>query len=261
MLLQGKNAIIYGGGGEIGGTVARAFAEAGARVFLAGRTQASLDVVANDIRGKGGSADTSIVDALDEQVIDRHVDAVAEEAGRIDITFNAIECGGDHGTHAHEMALDGFLCAVNDPVKTNFLTSRSAARYMVKQGSGVLMTITANVARAPSPNVGSFGVACAAVEALYRQFAVELGPRGIRTSVLRAAGSPDTKGLREAFEVHAAKAGITREELEKRAAADIPLRRLPGKVEVANAAVLIASDRASAMTATAANLTCGSVVD
>jgi len=260
MLLRNKVAVVYGAG-EIGGAVARAFAEHGARVFLAGRTEATLEAVASDIRGKGGSADSAIVDALDEDAVNSHADAVAKAAGRIDIAFNAIECGGDHGTHIHEMNLDALLGAIARPVRTNALTCRAAARHMIAQGSGVLMTITANVARAPSPNVGGFSTACAAVEALYRQFAVELGPHGVRTIVLRSAGSPDTRGLREAFEVHAAKAGISRAELEKRAAADIPLRRLPGKAEVAGAAVMMVSDLASAMTATAANLTCGQVVD
>ena len=65
-MLEGKNAIVYGGGGAIGGAVARVFAREGARVFLAGRTQATLDAVAHDIRTAGGKVDTATVDALDE---------------------------------------------------------------------------------------------------------------------------------------------------------------------------------------------------
>ena len=67
MLLEGKNAVIYGGGGAIGGAAARAFAREGARVFLAGRTRASLDKVAADIRDAGGTAETAQVDATDER--------------------------------------------------------------------------------------------------------------------------------------------------------------------------------------------------
>lgn len=90
MLLEDKNAVIYGGGGAIGGAVARAFAREGARVFLAGRTRTSLEEVAAEIRSAGGVADTAEVDALDEKAVDEHADAVAAEAGGIDVSFNLI---------------------------------------------------------------------------------------------------------------------------------------------------------------------------
>ncbi len=68
MLLEGKNAVIYGAGGAIGG--ARAFAREGARVFLAGRTLAKVEAVAEEISAAGGTAEAARVDALDEQAID-----------------------------------------------------------------------------------------------------------------------------------------------------------------------------------------------
>ena len=68
MLLENNVAVIYGAGGSVGGAVARAFAREGARVFLAGRTQASLDQVAAEIHSNGGIADTAVVDALDEAI-------------------------------------------------------------------------------------------------------------------------------------------------------------------------------------------------
>src|SRR5947209_17497883 len=85
MLLENKVAVIYGAGGPIGGAVARALAREGARVFLAGRTRAKLDTVANEIRSTGGSASTIVVDALDEQAVDSCVDAVVEPAGSLAI--------------------------------------------------------------------------------------------------------------------------------------------------------------------------------
>ena len=77
MLLENKNAVIYGAGGSIGGAVARAFAREGARVFLASRTPATLDKVAEDIRSAGGAVETAQVDALDERAVDGYGDAVA----------------------------------------------------------------------------------------------------------------------------------------------------------------------------------------
>src|ERR671914_1278717 len=77
MMLENKNAVIYGGGGSIGGAVARTFAREGAKVFLAGRTQAKLEEVAEEIRSAGGVAETAQVGALDEKAVDEHADAVA----------------------------------------------------------------------------------------------------------------------------------------------------------------------------------------
>jgi 3-oxoacyl-[acyl-carrier protein] reductase len=109
VLLEGRNAVIYGGGGAIGGAVARAFAREGARVFLAGRTLAGLEAVAADIRDAGGTADTAEVDALDERAVDAHADAVASRAGGIDVCMNVISHGDVQGTPFVEMAVEDYL--------------------------------------------------------------------------------------------------------------------------------------------------------
>jgi len=82
VLLENKNAVIYGGSGSVGGAVARTFAREGARVFLAGRTLTTLDKVAEEIRSAGGVAETAQVDALDEQAVEKHIGEVVEQAGR-----------------------------------------------------------------------------------------------------------------------------------------------------------------------------------
>ena len=81
MLLENKVAVIYGAGGAIGGAVALVFASEGAKVFLAGRTLAKLEVVAHDISSRGGSVEATQVDALDERAVEKHADAVAAKAG------------------------------------------------------------------------------------------------------------------------------------------------------------------------------------
>ena len=124
MLLESKNAVIYGGGGSIGGAVARAFAREGARVFLAGRTPATLETVAEEIRAAGGRAESAQVDALDEQAVDEHADAVAADAGGIDISFNLIAHPYTHGTALAEMAVDDFMAPVQTAARTTFLTAQ-----------------------------------------------------------------------------------------------------------------------------------------
>ena len=136
LLLEDKSAVIYGGGGSIGGAVARAFAREGARVFLAGRTAAKLEKVAADIRAAGGAVETAEVDALDGKAVDDHADAVAAEAGGIDVSFNLISHGDVQGTPLAEMSLEDYIQPVVTAVSTTFLTARAAARHMIRQGSG-----------------------------------------------------------------------------------------------------------------------------
>lgn len=175
MLLEKKNAVIYGAGGAIGSAVAHAFARDGAKVFLAGRTLAPIREVASQIARDGGSAKAARVDALDEQAVEQHIGDVASKAGRIDILFNAIGMEDIQGTPLLDMSLDDFVHPVMTATTTQFITARAAARRMVAQRSGVIMSITA--APSPARNVGGFRAACSAIEGLWRSLASELGPR------------------------------------------------------------------------------------
>jgi 3-oxoacyl-[acyl-carrier protein] reductase len=261
MLLEDKNAIVYGGGGAVGGAVARTFAREGAHVFLAGRTIAPLDDVAEVIRSAGGVAETAQVDALDEEAVENHIGKVAATTGRIDILFNAIGMQDVQGKPLHEMSLDDFTRPITIATRTQFLTARAVARRMIGQGSGVILTITAGPARRAFPNVGGFDTACASIEALWRTFAAELGPYGVRLVVVGSAGSPDTPDVQQTIELHARATGKSLEEVLADSGSETLLGRLPRVAEVASAATLMASDRASAMTGVIANVTCGYIVD
>lgn len=261
MLLQNKTAIVYGGSGSVGGAVARAFAREGAHVFLAGRTLATLDRTAEAIRAAGGVAETAQVDALDEQAVEEHIGRVAETTGRIDVLFNAIGMQDIQGKPLHEMSLEDFARPITIATRTQFLTARAVARRMIGQGSGVILTITGGPARRAFPNVGGFDTACAAIEGLWRTFAAELGLYGIRLVIVGSAGSPDTPDVQETLELHARATGKSLEAVLADSGSDTLLGRLPGVAEVADAATLMASARASAMTGVIANVTCGYIVD
>jgi len=261
MLLQNKHAVIYGAGGAIGGAVARAFAREGARVFLVGRTQAPLEALAQEITQVGGMADAAQVDALEEPAVEQHLSAVVNSAGRIDISFNAIAIGYNQGDPLTEMSVAEFTLPLADAMKTQFLTTRAAARQMRKQGAGVILALTASPARLAVANSGNFGVACAAIEGLCRQLAADMGPVGVRVICLRSAGSPDGAVVSNVMRQLAELQGITQEEFEANLAEKTLLKRMPKLAEVANVAVLMASDRASAITGMVANVTCGEIVD
>src|SRR3712207_9004144 len=126
MLLENKNAVIYGAGGSIGGAVARESSREGASVFLGGRTRQKLEAVADDIEAAGGSAEVAELDALDEEAVDEHARAVAERAGGIDVSFNLVSRGDVQGTPLVEMTVDDLLRPVVSGLRTNFLTARAA---------------------------------------------------------------------------------------------------------------------------------------
>jgi 3-oxoacyl-[acyl-carrier protein] reductase len=261
VLLRNKVAVIYGGGGAVGGAVARAFAREGAQLFLAGRTAAPLEVVAKDVAAAGGRADVAQVDALEVEAVEGHLARVIDKAGRLDVSFNLVGYGDTQGAPLVEMARNRFAEPIGTALAAHFNTATAAGRHMVRAGSGVILALSAQVARKPYVNIGAFGVIGAAIEGLCRQLAAELGPHGVRTVCLRSAGSPDTPGVAEAWARHATNAGVSEEEWRSRMAEKTALRRLPMLADVANAAALMASDHATALTAEVANVTCGELFD
>jgi 3-oxoacyl-[acyl-carrier protein] reductase len=261
MLLEDKNAVVYGGAGSVGRAVARAFAGEGARVFLAGRTPATLEAVAQELSRAGGAVETAQVDALDERAVDEHADAVAEKAGGIDVSFNAIGHGDVQGVPLIDMSFEDFARPVEVAMRTQFLTTRAAARHMTRQGSGVIMAITATTARLAVPEVGGTGVTFDVIESQCRQWACELGGHGVRVVWLQTTGLPEALADVELFPDYGTRSGngLTRTELVEWLRRQTQLDRLTSLAEVGNVAAFMASDRAGAMTATAANLTCGQV--
>jgi len=260
-LLEGKVAVVYGAAGSMGSTVARAFAREGAHVELAGRTLEKVQSLATELYGGGASVAAAKVDALDQESVETHLDAVIATRKRVDISFNLIGFESPQGSSLVGMSARDVVAPVESAVRTHFLTATAAARHMAKQHSGVILALTAQVARKPYTGSGGFGVACAAIEGLCRQLAVELGGDGIRVVALRSAGSPDAPGVSAAIAEHARLAGVSREVFEARIAEKTMLKRMPKMAEVADAAVLMACDRASAITAAVANLTCGEIAD
>jgi 3-oxoacyl-[acyl-carrier protein] reductase len=251
MLLEDKTAVIYGGAGSIGSAVARVFAREGAAVFLAGRTKATLDAVAEDIRATGGSTETAEVDALDESAVDAHADAVAAERGGIDVSFNLIGHGYVQGTPIQEMEVEDYTGAVLSSVRTTFLTARAAARHMIRSGGGVILNFGGEGHPFRGYHLGSLQTCFHAVEAMRRQLAVELGEHGIRVVTLRTGGVPSSIPG-ESPERDAIRESITAATLVGRAATP---------EDVGNAAAFAASDRARTMTAATINVSCGTLID
>jgi NAD(P)-dependent dehydrogenase (short-subunit alcohol dehydrogenase family) len=262
MLLKNKVAVIYGGGGAIGGAVARAFARDGAMVFLTGRRLAPVEAVAQDIVSAGGSAGVAEVNALDEQAVETHLQSVMDKAGRVDISFNAIGIPNPKiRVPLVELDVEQFSLPIATYTRSYFLTARLAARRMVANRSGVIMTVTSTPSRTGTPLVGGGGPAMAAVEALTRGLSAELAPHDIRVVCLRPQGMPETGRIKEAFGSYAKASDMSWEQFQELLASRTHTRRLSTLAEMANVAVFMASEKASGMTGTTVNLTMGSLDD
>jgi 3-oxoacyl-[acyl-carrier protein] reductase len=248
VLLEGRNAVIYGGGGSIGGAVARAFASEGAMVHLAGRTQSKLDAAAEAIRAAGGRAETAQLDALDEAAVDAHADRIAGEHGSLDISLSVISQQDVQGTPLVEMAVDDVMRPVDVTTRSMFVTARAAARHMIFQGSGAILAFGGY--GDPWPNLGGLQIAFQAAEALRRALSVELGAHGIRVVTLQTNGIPESISDPE-----------FRSKIEAGIVANTMLRRGATLDDVGNAAVFAASDWARTVTASKINITCGGFVD
>jgi len=242
MLLSDKTAVIYGGGGSIGGAIAKAFQREGAEVFLAGRTKATLDAV-----GEGDH--TYEVDALDEASVGDFVAKVLARTGRLDITCNVIGVG-DVQKPLTELSVDEFLQPISIAMRSHFLTVRAAVPYMISQRSGVILAFGGNGPQT-LPGLGGFKIALDAVEGLRRQWAVELGQYNIRVVTLR------TGGIAESMPEDMP----GRDEI---AAGFVDAALLPHTAtlaDVGNVAAFVCSDLARTITDTEINISCGAIVD
>ena len=182
-------------------------------------------------------------------------------AGLVDISFNAVGIADAKilGVPLVELDVEQFSLPIMAYTISYFLTARLAARRMVANRSGVIMTVTSIPSRTGTPLQGGYPPAMAAKEALTRDLSAELAPQGIRVVGLRPHGIPETGTLKEAFEPRAKALGVTWEQWQESLASRTHARRLSTLAEMANVAVFMASDQASGMTGTTVNLTMGSL--
>jgi NAD(P)-dependent dehydrogenase (short-subunit alcohol dehydrogenase family) len=253
MILQNKNAIIYGAGGSMGGAVARAFAGAGAKVFLTGRNLSSVQKVANEILASNGNVEADEVDALDENAINGHLERVVQKVGKVDISFNAVGVDVIQNIPLVDISMDDFIRPITLTMQTRFLTAKATGKIMMKQGSGIILFLTATPGGIGYPFTAGFAPACCAVESLSRNLASELGVYGIRVVNIRSGGSPDSKVFKEAIDNDPA--GL--EPIIRKMEEDTMLKKLPLMADIANVAVFLASDMSGKITGVTIDVTCG----
>jgi|SRR5581483_11497389 len=263
-ILQGKNAVVFGAGGSIGAAVAKEFAAEGARVFLAGRTKLNLEHVADEIVQSGGAARTDVVDTLDDAAVNRYLGSIVKQSGRIDIVVDVSgPLAKEYGNTklAVDLPVDQFLVPLETMVRSRFITARAAARQMITQHSGVIILVTGSPARPHVHGATAIGAAFAAMENLSQNLAFEISPLGVRVVCLRTTANVDSRSIQDTTALIAGQMNITQDQAVA-GIAHYNFLKVPATVrDTANAAVLIASDRARMLTGTVVNATAGAALD
>jgi len=242
MRLKDKVAIVTGAGSGFGEAIARRYAEEGAKVVVNDLVEKSAQRVAGEIRARGGEAAVEIGDVAKDADVGRLVRSALKGFGRLDIIVN--NAGTTHRNRPMlEVEEEEFdrIYAVN--VKPLFLTAKHAVPHFRKAGGGCFVTIASTAGVRPRPGLTWYNGSKGAAIVTSRSMAAELGPDKIRVNVVNPVigetglletfmGMPDTPENRAKF------------------IATIPMGRLSRPLDVANAALFLASDEAAFITGT-----------
>jgi len=223
-----------------------------------------VEVVAKQIEAEGGRAHTAAIDTLDDVAVNRYIDGIVKQTGKIDIILDAAgplakEYG--NGKLAVDLPIDQFMVPLQTIVKSRFVTARVAACQMVKQRSGVIIFVTGSPARPHVPGATAIGAAFGAIENLTANLAFEVSPFGVRVVCVRTVANVDSRSIQDTMGFLADHLKITKDQAIVQIAQSNFLK-IPATVQdTANAAVLVASDRGRMLTGTVINATAGAALD
>ena len=194
-----------------------------------------------------------VVDAFNERAIASHLEKVVEKAGTVDISFNAVGVDVKQGIPLVDLAVDDFVSPVTLTLQTRFLTAAAAAKVMMKQRSGVILSLTATPGGIGYPYTGGFAPACCALESFSKNLASALGVYGIRVVNIRSGGSPDSRVFKEAIDNNPEVMDTVLQRMKE----DTMLKKLPLMADIANTAVFLSSELSGKITGVTIDVTCG----
>ncbi len=259
--LKDKVVVIFAASGDIAGAVAESFAEHGAKVYLTARNLNAVNQLAQQVIANGGSAEAAKVDAMDEAGIDIFLKKVVSDNGKLDVVFNGIganydEMGGRPSTT--EASFEQFMAPVEKICRSQFLTSKIAAKYMIQTGTeGTILLLTAALSRSKLPNVAGITAASAAVEGLTRVMATEWGSYGIKVICICPGALMETKRISGWMDATAQQYGIPLEQLVAQYKAFDILKASPTLKQVGQTAAFLASETGIAFNSHVVDVDCG----
>jgi len=237
MMLEGQVALVTGAGGGIGRAIAGLFASEGAIVALADRDLPAAEAAASQILARGGAVASFRMDVLLETQVRSVVADVLQRFQRIDILVN---CAGVLKTIPFlELTSEEWDRQLGTNLRGAFLVSQAAARHMAGRRSGRIINIASDSGVAAFPGEAAYGASKAALIALTRAIALELGPYGIRCNAICPGA------IRTPMLIGDAQAGA---DVERVLASRTPLGRIGEPEEVARVALFLASDQSEFVT-------------
>ncbi len=235
-MLEGRTAIVTGGGSGINQRIAERLAGQGAKVALVGRTQSKLDDVAAGIVAGGGQAAGFAADVRDYDALARAMAATHEKFGAIGI----VVCGaaGNFPAFANTMSANAFKSVVDIDLLGTFNTCRAAFEHLERPGASIV-NISAPQAVQPMMMQAHVCAAKAGVDMLTKSLALEWGPFGVRVNGVIPGAVADTEGMDRL-----APPGPVREAIAKQ----LPLQRVATKDDIADTVLFLCSDAAKYVT-------------
>lgn len=253
MLLQGKVAVITGGGRGIGRAIGRRFAAEGAAVALAARTGTEVQDAAEEVRRSGGQARAIVADVSREADCEKIVRETRQAFGAIDILVNN---AGVYGPVQPVEKVDprewDRVIAVN--LRGPFLLSRLVLPEMYQRGSGAILNIVSIAAKAAFSLNSAYAASKAGVVGMTRTIAAEAARKGVRVNALSPGPVPETKMSEELGRNLAKHFQADRNELFAKMLEGILQGRPQTAEEIASAALFLVSDESSAITGQTLNV-------
>jgi NAD(P)-dependent dehydrogenase (short-subunit alcohol dehydrogenase family) len=229
MLLKNRIALVTGSTHNIGLGIARAFAREGAKVIVHSRHEEDAKKIAGEIRG-----DYFVADVAQPEQVAALFDHILKQHGRLDILVNSVAHSTSGGVL--EVSLDEWNRIMTINLTGYFLCIQHAGKIMKEKGGGAIINISAGSGERSSPGGAAYSVSKGAINSLTRQAAVDLAPyirvNGIISGLVGTPiGQKDMGSRKPEYDM-------------------IPLRRIGQPEDVAEAAVFLASDKASYITNT-----------
>ncbi len=236
--LEGKTAIVTGGGTGIGKSIAIEFARAGADVALCSRKLEHLEPVAQEIADLGRRTFAVALDVRQEDQVKGLVERAVSEFGRLDIMVN--NAGASFRAKPEDISVNGWNTVVQINLNGVFLGCKWAGKHMLERGQGVIINIASIAGVYGSTMMSHYGAAKSAVITLTRELAMAWGRKGIRVNCI-APGPIVTEGYVDVLK----KGGPDGDKAYKAVAERVGIGRWGRVEEIAYPAVFLASDAAA----------------